>query len=104
MDNLPEQTHVAARKIEEKPGLRIELRGPENYYKCILHIGSTLIPISDDILEELRTKTAVTPDEFFPLFLERVGYSSYLKEQIHQEVSKGGDLNSQISAIQLALR
>jgi hypothetical protein len=85
-------------------GLRLEQRGDGNYYKVILHIGSTLIPISDDIIEELRTQTVLTPDQFFPIFVNKVGYSSFLQEQILQEVREGGDLNAQMSAIQQFFR
>ena len=108
MENLPENSSSSEAPVDKtvkpKPGLRLELRGEGNYYKGILHIGSTLIPISDEILEELRTKTALPPNEFFRLFVEKVGYSSYLQEQIHQEVKNAGDLNSQMSAIQQTLR
>jgi len=108
MENLPENSSSSEppvdKTVKPKPGLRLELRGEGNYYKGILHIGSTLIPISDDILEELRTKAALSPDGFFRLFVEKVGYSSYLQEQIHQEVKNAGDLNSQMSAIQQTLR
>jgi len=108
MENLPENSTSSETKIDKtvktKPGLRLELRGEENYYKGILHIGSTLIPISDDILEELQAKTALTPDEFFRLFVDKVGYSSYLQEQIQQEVKNAGGLNAQMSAIQQTLR
>ncbi|HBP87245.1 MAG TPA: hypothetical protein DD706_06070, partial [Nitrospiraceae bacterium] len=75
-----------------------------HYYKVILHIGSTLIPISDDIIEELRTHTTLTPDQFFPIFVNKVGYSSYLQEQIRQEVRNAGDLNTQMSVIQQFFR
>jgi hypothetical protein len=108
MENLPENSSSSETQVDKtvkpKPGLRLELRGEGNYYKGILHIGSTLIPISDDILEELRAKTALSPDGFFRLFVEKVGYSSYLTEQIHQEVKSAGDLNSQMTAIQQTLR
>jgi hypothetical protein len=108
MENLPENSSSSETKIHKtvktKAGLRLELRGERNYYKGILHIGSTFIPISDDILEELRANTALPPDEFFRLFVEKVGYSSYLQEQIQQEVKNGGNLASQMSAIQQTLR
>jgi hypothetical protein len=108
MENLPENSSSSETKVHKtvktKAGLRLELRGERNYYKGILHIGSTFIPISDDILEELRANTALPPDEFFRLFVEKVGYSSYLQEQIQQEVKNGGNLASQMSAIQQTLR
>lgn len=85
-------------------GLRLEQRGDGHYYKVILHIGSTLIPISDDIVEELRTHIALTPDQFFPIFLNKVGYSSYLQEQIRKEVQNTGDLTPQMSVIQQFFR
>ena len=111
MENFPENSTSSDssetkvdKTVKAKPGLRLELRGEENYYKGILHIGSTLIPISDDIIEELQAKAALTPDEFFRLFVEKVGYSSYLQEQIQQEVKNGGGIHSQMSAIQQTLR
>lgn len=85
-------------------GLRLEQRGDGNYYRVILHIGSTLVPISDDIVEELRTHVALTPDQFFPIFLNKVGYSSYLQEQIRKEVQNTGDLTPQMSVIQQFFR
>jgi hypothetical protein len=111
MENLTENSTSSEsvetpvdKTVKPKPGLRLEIRGPENYYKGILHIGSTLIPISDEILAELRTKTALSAEGFFRFFVEKVGYSSYLQEQIHQEVINAGDLNSQMSAIQRSLQ
>ncbi len=104
-ENSESQSDVPVDKtVKPKTGLRLELRGDGNYYKGILHIGDTLIPISDDILEELRTKTALPPNDFFQLFVEKVGYSSYLQEQIHHEVKNSGGPTPQISAIQQTLR
>ncbi len=111
MENLPENSTSSEipetpidKTVKPKPGLRLELRGAGNYYKGILHIGSTLIPISDDILEELQANTALSADGFFRLFLEKVGYSSYLQEQIQHEVKAAGDLQTQMTTIQQTLR
>ncbi len=111
MENLPENSTSSEisdppvdKTVKPKSGLRLQLRGEGNYYKGILHIGDTLIPISDDILEELRAKTSLPPNDFFQLFVEKVGYSSYLQEQIHQEVKNSGSPTPQISAIQQTLR
>ena len=108
MENLPEDSNssdaTVDKTVKPKVGLRLEIRGEESYYKGILHIGDTFIPISDNILDELRGKTALSVSDFFHFFVEKVGYSSYLHEQIHQEVKNGGDFNSQMSAIQQTLR
>ena len=114
MENLPEDSSSSDvladgevpvdKTVKPKVGLRLEIRGEGNYYKGILHIGDTFIPISDDILDELRAKIALPVSDFFHLFVEKVGYSSYLHEQIQQEVKNAGDLNSQMSAIQQAQR
>lgn len=90
--------------METQKGLRLERRGDGYYYKVILHIGSTLIPISDDIIEDLQKHTALPPDQFFLLFIDNVGYSSYLQEHIRQEVREAGDVNAQMSAIQQFFR
>jgi hypothetical protein len=90
--------------LRTQKGLRLEQRGEENFYKVILHIGSTLIPISDDIIEELQAQTMLPPEQFFEIFLDKVGYSSYLQERIRQEVQEAGDLSAQMSAMQQFFR
>ena len=90
--------------MAEQKGLRLESRGEGSYYKVILHIGSTLIPISDDILDELRKQTVQSPEPFFKFLLEKVGYSSYLTEQIRQAVQESGDLTGQMQAMQQFLK
>ncbi len=85
-------------------GLRLEKRGEGNFYKVILHIGSTLIPVSDDIIEELQAHIHLPSDKFFPIFLDKVGYSTYLQEQIRREVQEAGDLTTQMSNVQQFFR
>ena len=40
-------------------GLRFERRGEDDYYKVLLHIGSTFVPISDEDVEELKKQSAI---------------------------------------------
>ena len=77
-------------------GLRFERRGQENYYKFLLHIGSTYVPISDEDVDELKKQSAILGDKLLEFFLDRVGYSSYLKDQIKTELGKLGDPSQQI--------
>ncbi|WP_447970378.1 hypothetical protein [Nitrospira sp. M1] len=84
-------------------GLRFEQKGEGDYYKLILHIGDCYVPVSDDIVEVLTQQTSATADQFLLVLLEKVGYSSYLKEQIQTELAKGGNTSAQISALQQSL-
>ena len=85
-------------------GLRFERREEGNYYKLILHVGQCYVPISDDIVEKLKQHTAVTPDRFLSGFLDQVGYSPYLKEQMQSELTNNGDTASQVAALQQYIR
>ncbi len=85
-------------------GLRFEQKGEGNYYKLILHIGDCYVPVSDDIVEELQQHASATADRFLSVLLEKVGYSSYLKEQIQTQLEQGGNTSAQINALQQAIR
>ena len=80
-------------------GLRFEKRGTGSYYKVLLHIGSTFVPISDDDVHELKKQSPIMGEKFVDFFLDRVGYSSYLKEQIRAELRKLGEAPKQISTL-----
>lgn len=83
-------------------GLHFERRG-EGYYRIILHIGSCYVPVSDEIVEDLKKQVTLSPDQFLDVFIEKVGYSSYLKDQIRQELTNGGDAATQASTLQQAI-
>ncbi len=85
-------------------GLHFESRGEGNYYKLILHIGQAFVPVSDDIIETLKQHTTDTPEGFLSIFLDQVGYSTYLKEMIQAELNKESDTASQISNLQQFLK
>ena len=85
-------------------GLRFEQKEEGSYYKLILHIGDCYVPVSDEIVEELKQHASATADRFLSVLLDKVGYSSYLKEQIQTQLEKGGNTGSQISALQQSLQ
>ena len=85
-------------------GLRFERIGRDRYYNIIFHIGSTYVPVSDDTIAELKTQTLLSPDRFLDLLIQKIGYSSYLKEQIRNELKKAGDPVTQITVLQGAIR
>ena len=84
-------------------GLHFERR-EEGYYKVILHIGSCYVPVSDEIVDDLKKQITLSPDRFLDVFIEKVGYSSYLKDQIKQELTNGGDPATQAATLQQAIR
>ena len=83
--------------------LRFERRGEGNYYKVLLHIGSTYVPISDEDVDELKKQSAILGDKLLDFFLDRVGYSSYLKDRIKVELIKIGDPPKQISTLRQSI-
>lgn len=85
-------------------GLAFEERGEGHYYKVILHIDQCYVPISDDTLEALIPYASAPPDQFLPIFLDKVSYSSYLRERIEAALRHGPDANTQISRLQQFLQ
>lgn len=85
-------------------GLRFERLGNGHYYKVVLHIGSTYIPVSDDIVEELKAQSLLPAERFLEFLVEKVGYSPYLKDQIRAELKSAGDPLTQVTVLQGAVR
>ncbi len=85
-------------------GLRFEHKGEGCYYKLLLHVGDCYVPVSDDIIDELNLHTTSAPDRFLSVLLDKVGYSSYLKEKIQTELANGGNTSAQLSDLQRSLQ
>ncbi len=85
-------------------GLRFERLGRDRYYNVIFHIGSSYVPVSDETLEELKAQSLLPAERFLDLLLDKIGYSSYLKDQIRTELKNAGDPVTQITVLQGAIR
>ncbi len=85
-------------------GLRFERIGKGRYYNVVFHIGSTYIPVSDETIDELKNQSLLPAERFLDLLVDRVGYSSYLKDQIRGELKSTGDPVTQITVLQGAIR
>ncbi len=85
-------------------GLRFERIGQGRYYNVVFHVGSTYIPVSDETVEDLKAQSLLPPERFLDLLLDRIGYSSYLKDQIRTELKSSGDPVTQITVLQGAIR
>ncbi len=85
-------------------GLRFERIGTDRHYNVLLHIGSTYVPVSDEIIDELKAKSLLPSERFLEFLIEKVGYSSYLKDQIRAEVKHAGEAVTQMTVLQGAIR
>ncbi len=85
-------------------GLRFERIGKGQYYNVVFHIGSTYVPVSDETVEELKDQSLLPAVRFLELLVDRIGYSSYLKDQIRTELRSSGDPVTQITVLQGAIR
>src|SRR6476660_1402758 len=85
-------------------GLRFERIGKNRYYNVVFHMGNAYVPVSDETLEELKAQSLLPVERFLDLLIDRVGYSSYLKEQIRAELKSSGDPVTQITVLQGAIR
>ncbi len=85
-------------------GLRFERIGKDRYYNVVFHMGSSYVPVSDETVEELKAKSSLSVERFLALLVDRVGYSSYLKHQIHAELKSSGDPLTQITVLQSAIK
>jgi hypothetical protein len=85
-------------------GLRFERLGNGHYYKVVFHIGTTYIPVSDETVEELKSLTLLPAERFLEVLVDKLGYSSYLKDQIRAELKHAGDPITQVTVLQGTLR
>ena len=58
----------------------------------------------DETIDQLKEQSLLPAERFLDLLLDRVGYSSYLKDQIRNELQATGDPTTQITVLQGAIR
>ena len=85
-------------------GLRFERIGRGRHYNLIFHVGSTYVPVSDETMDELKGNSLLSAERFLEILVDKIGYSSYLKEQIRTELKNAGDPVTQITVLQGAIR
>jgi hypothetical protein len=86
-------------------GLRFERLGNDgHHYKVVLHIGDTYVPVTDDTVTDLKAQTLLPPERFLELLVDKVGYSTYLRDQIRTELKRAGDPVTQVTVLQGAIR
>src|SRR6476620_4657844 len=101
---LSRMRHVPGSKGDGVKGLRFERIGKGRHYNVVFHLGSTYVPVSDETVEELKAQSLLPAERFLDFLIDRVGYSSYLKDQIRTELKSSGDPVTQITVLQGAIR
>ena len=85
-------------------GLRFERLGRDRHYNIIFHIGSSYVPVSDETIEELKAQTLLSSERFLDLLLDKIGYTSYLTDQIRTDLHASVDPITQMTVLQGAIR
>ena len=85
-------------------GLRFERLGRDRHYNIIFHIGSSYVPVSDETIDELKAQSLLSSERFLDLLIDKIGYTSYLKDQIRTELQASGDPMTQMTVLQGAIR
>jgi hypothetical protein len=74
------------------------------HYNVAFHMRSTYMSVSEETLEELKAQSLLPVERFRDLLIDRVGHSSYLKDQIREALKSSGDFVTQIAMLQGAIR
>jgi len=72
---------------------------PQGVYPAVCHIGDIYVPLTAEGLERLRAVSQAPPGVFYPVLLEVVGVSAYLRERVAQ-VWAGSDPAGQTRTLQ----
>ena len=82
----------------------LERLGTNRHYNVVFHMGSTYMPVGEETLEELKAQSRLPAERFLDFLINRVGHSSYLKDQIRAALQSSGDPVTQITTLQGAIR
>ena len=85
-------------------GLRFERLGTSLHYNVVFHIGTSYVPVDDEVLEELKAQSLLPAERFLEFLIDKVGYSSYLRDKIREELKAAGNTVTQITVLQGAIR
>lgn len=86
-------------------GVRFErVAGTGHHYPVLFYIGHSYVPVTDSIVSELKACALLPGERFLDILIDKLGYSAYLKERIRAEIAKTGNLVTQATVLQGAIR
>lgn len=60
-------------------------------YAASLHAGGYSIPVTEEVLQQLKGMASSAPELFLKSVTERLGFNRYLKELIEEAIRNAGD-------------
>ncbi len=86
-------------------GVRFErLPGEGQHYPVLFHVGHCYVPVTENIVNELKASALLPGERFLEVLIDKLGYSEYLKERIREEIKKTGDPVTQATVLQGVVR
>ena len=86
-------------------GVRFErLPGEGHHYPVLFHVGHCYVPVTENIVNELKASALLPGERFLEVLIDKLGYSEYLKERIREEIKKTGDPVTQATVLQGVVR
>ena len=86
-------------------GVRFErVAGKGHHYPVLFHVGNCYVPVTENIVSELKACALLPGERFLEVLIDKLGYSEYLKERIREELKKTGDPVTQGTILQGVVR
>jgi len=57
---------------------------PQGAYPAVCHVGDVYVPLTAEGIERLRAAAHAQPAAFYPVLLEVVGVSAYMRDSVAQ--------------------
>jgi hypothetical protein len=74
-------------------------RAPQGAYPAVCHVGDVYVPLTSEGIERLRAAAHAQPAAFYPVLLEVVGVSAYVRDRVAQ-LWAGDDSAEQMRRLQ----
>jgi hypothetical protein len=72
---------------------------PQGVYPAVCHVGDVYVPLTAEGIERLRAAAYAQPAAFYPVLLEVVGVSAYVRDNV-AKLWAGGDPAEQMRRLQ----
>ena len=60
-------------------------------YQFLFYVGDFFVPVEETLVQELKTHIHRPPEEFLKLIVEKLGYSSYLRNALQEVLNEANN-------------